>query len=61
MASLPGFTHRRALPADEEAIAALMELSISALLPVFLTPEQVALSRSIMGLDRQLIVDGTYF
>jgi len=61
MASLAGFTHRRALPADEQAIAALMELSISALLPAFLTPEQVALSRSIMGLDRQLIVDGTYF
>ncbi|MEQ9504936.1 MAG: GNAT family N-acetyltransferase [Hyphomonas sp.] len=58
---LEGFSHRAAVPADETGIAALMELSISALLPSFLTPEQVAASRSIMGLDRQLIADGTYF
>lgn len=58
---LEGFTHRLAAPADGDQVAALMELSISALLPAFLTPDQVALSRSIMGLDRQLIADGTYF
>jgi len=58
---LEGFIHRAAVPADEDGIAALMELAISALLPQFLTPQQVALSRSIMGLDRQLIADGTYF
>lgn len=61
MARLEGFSHRLATAADEAAIAALMELSIGALLPAFLTPQQVALSRSIMGLDRQLIADGTYF
>ena len=58
---LQGFSHRAAVPADEAGIAALMDLAISALLPNFLTPQQVVVSRSIMGLDRQLITDGTYF
>ncbi len=38
-----------------------MDLAIGELLKGFLTPEQVAVSRSIMGLDRTLIADGTYF
>ena len=38
-----------------------MERSISALQSAFLSPEQVAASRTIMGIDRQLIADGTYF
>lgn len=57
----PGFTHRIAVPADEAEIAALMEAAIAELQQGFLSPEQIVLSRSIMGLDRTLIADGTYF
>ena len=38
-----------------------MEISIRALLKPVLTPAQVEASFSIMGLDTQLIADGTYF
>lgn len=38
-----------------------MERAIAALLGEKLPPEQVAASRLIMGVDRQLIADGTYF
>ena len=57
---LEGSTYRLAAPAEEDKVAALTEFSISALLSAFLTPDQVARSRSIMGLDRRLIADGTY-
>lgn len=56
-----GFTHRVAVPADEAEIAALMDAAIGELQKGFLSPEQIAVSRSIMGLDRTLIADGTYF
>lgn len=56
-----GFTHRTAVPADEAEIAALMDAAIGELQKGFLSPEQIAVSRSIMGLDRTLIADGTYF
>ena len=56
-----GFTHRIAVPADEAEIAALMDAAIGELQKGFLSPEQIAVSRSIMGLDRTLIADGTYF
>lgn len=56
-----GFTHRIAVPADEAEIAALMDVAIGELQKGFLSPEQIAVSRSIMGLDRTLIADGTYF
>jgi GNAT superfamily N-acetyltransferase len=52
---------RLALDVDMPALSALMERAITELLPAFLTPEQVAASREIMGLDTQLIEDGTYF
>jgi GNAT superfamily N-acetyltransferase len=55
------FTHRIAATNDIPAIAALMERAIGALQSGFLTPEQVAASRLTMGLDTQLIDDGTYF
>lgn len=45
---------------DIPAIAALMERAISELQTCFLTPEQIASSRLSMGLDTQLIKDGTY-
>lgn len=56
-----GFAHRIAVPADEAEIAALMDVAIGELQKGFLSPEQIAVSRSIMGLDRTLIADGTYF
>lgn len=52
---------RIAQASDAEAIAALMELAISELQKGFLTPEQIEASHVAMGLDLQLIEDGTYF
>ncbi len=55
------FTHRIATAADLPALAALMDAAIGQLQKGFLTPEQIASSRAIMGLDSQLIADGSYF
>lgn len=52
---------RLATHADEPALATLMALAIDQLQQGFLTPEQIAASRLVMGLDSQLIADGTYF
>ena len=54
-------TNRLAVAADTPAIAALMERAIAELQRPFLTPAQIAASRLSMGLDTQLIADGTYF
>jgi GNAT superfamily N-acetyltransferase len=54
-------THRLAVAADTADIAALMERAIAELQRPFLTDEQIAASRLSMGLDTQLIADGTYF
>ena len=56
-----GLEHRLATRADIPALAALMELAISTLQKPFLTEDQIASSRTTMGLDTQLIDDGTYF
>jgi GNAT superfamily N-acetyltransferase len=58
---LEGFSHRLATEADAEDIAALMAAAIGELQRGFLSPEQIAVAHSIMGLDRQLIADRTYF
>lgn len=58
---MPVFTHRRAQPEDLEALRAVMGRAIAALQHDFLTPEQVAASHQVMGLDTQLIADQTYF
>ena len=55
------FTHRLARTDDIPAIAALMARAIAQLQAAFLSPEQVAASAESMGLDTQLIDDGTYF
>jgi len=55
------FTHRLAVEADCAAIRALMDIAIAQHLEAFLDPAQVELSKSIMGLDTQLIADRTYF
>ncbi len=52
---------RLATPADAPAIQALMDHAIPALLAPFLTPRQIEASFALMGLDTQLIDDGTYF
>ena len=53
--------HRLARSADLPALAVLMNAAIGELQKPFLTQEQIASSRAIMGLDTQLIDDGTYF
>jgi GNAT superfamily N-acetyltransferase len=56
-----GFTHRIATEADIPAMMALMAAAIDELQRGFLTAEQIIASRAVMGLDTQLIADGTYF
>src|SRR6476619_5298577 len=46
---------------DLDALREVMRRSIEKLQEGFLTPEQVRVSHSVMGLDTQLIKDGTYF
>jgi GNAT superfamily N-acetyltransferase len=55
------FTHRLALPGDMPALQLLMTAAIRDLLPQFLSPEKVEASFAVMGVDSQLIEDGTYF
>jgi GNAT superfamily N-acetyltransferase len=55
------FTHRLAVPADMPMLEKLMHAAIRRLLSQDLSPEKVEASFSIMGLDSQLICDGTYF
>jgi GNAT superfamily N-acetyltransferase len=53
--------HRLAVADDIEAMAALMESAVAELQKDFLTQAQIDASRAIMGLDSQLVLDGTYF
>ncbi|MGF1626183.1 MAG: GNAT family N-acetyltransferase [Alphaproteobacteria bacterium] len=53
--------HRLAVRADVPALTTLMDAAIAALQRGFLDDAQIASSRAIMGLDTQLIDDGTYF
>jgi len=55
------FTSRVATGADAERLRTVMDASISELQTGFLTAEQIESSRAIMGIDNQLIQDGTYF
>lgn len=61
MSSHPTLTHRLANRDDLDALRALMEAAIGELQKPFLDEQQIASSRAIMGLDTQLIDDGTYF
>ena len=56
-----GFTHRLATLQDLPALREVMRRSIEALQEGFLTAEQVRASHQVMGLDTQLVKDGTYF
>ncbi|TGV55923.1 GNAT family N-acetyltransferase, partial [Mesorhizobium sp. M00.F.Ca.ET.149.01.1.1] len=53
--------YRIATRDDIEGISALMALAIAELQKPFLDDAQIESSRAIMGLDTQLIDDGTYF
>ena len=55
------FTHKIATLADIPTIEKLMQLSINQLLGPLLTKEELEASFDSMGLDDQLIKDGTYF
>ena len=62
---IPGNNHglfqtRWAMEDDLPALKALMMLAIDNLQTGFLSPEQVAASHAVMGLDTQLVKDGTY-
>jgi GNAT superfamily N-acetyltransferase len=53
--------HRLASMEDRPALERLMRAAIRDLLPQFLSPAEVEASFAVMGLDSQLIADGTYF
>jgi len=52
---------RPARAADIAPLRELMNAAIGRLQAAYLSPEAVAASYSVMGLDSQLIADGTYF
>lgn len=54
-------TWRLATSADLSALRAVMALAIDRGQAGFLSPEEVEASHHVMGLDTQLIEDGTYF
>jgi GNAT superfamily N-acetyltransferase len=58
---MASFTHRLATIADLSALRLIMQRSIEALQHDYLTPAQVRASHHVMGLDAQLVRDGTYF
>ena len=53
------FQHRIATLSDLDALHRLMARSIAELQSDYLTPEQVIASAKVMGLDTQLVRDGT--
>ena len=57
----PAITLRLAETADIPALQSLMRAAIETLLAPVLPPHLVAASHEIMGLDRQLIADRTYY
>ncbi|WP_428377613.1 GNAT family N-acetyltransferase [Lichenicoccus sp.] len=58
---LEELSHRLATPDDLDSLRGLMAAAIGKLQRGFLDERQIAASRMIMGMDRQLILDGTYF
>lgn len=55
------FTARLAEERDLAGLPALIAASVNTLQKSFLTDAQIEASRAIMGLDTQLVRDGTYF
>lgn len=58
---MTALTLRLTRPDDIETLRPLMHAAIGALLRPYLPPEAVTGSFEIMGIDTQLIADGTYF
>ena len=56
-----GPTIRPAVEGDLDALRALMTVAIERGQAAVLTPAQIVASRTVMGLDTQLVRDGTYF
>jgi GNAT superfamily N-acetyltransferase len=57
----PLLSHRLATPAETPELRALMDASIRTFLGEYLDPARVDASFEFMGVDTQLIDDGTYF
>ena len=55
------FSSRVATEADADRLRRVMDASISELQKGFLSDGQIESSRAIMGIDHQLIADGTYY
>lgn len=55
------FTHRVATTDDLAILEPVMAAAIGELQKGFLSPEEIESSRTIMGIDTQLIKDGTYY
>lgn len=55
------FTYRIAGSSDISSIAELMKLSIEENMKAFLSAKEVEASKEMMGVDKTLIEDGTYF
>src|SRR4030095_7271480 len=54
-------SHRLARSDDLDRLRSLMDSAIAQLQKPYLSEEQIVSSRALMGLDTQLIADGTYF
>jgi GNAT superfamily N-acetyltransferase len=61
MTSGRSLSYRLATLEDQDALSTLMEAAIAELQKPFLSAEQIAASRTFMGLDTELITDRTYF
>jgi GNAT superfamily N-acetyltransferase len=61
MINLVGLGSRLAVLEDVPELVAVMDAAIAELQREFLDDSQIASSRAIMGIDTQLIKDGTYF
>jgi len=55
------FTYRLATLDDLPRLVTVMDAAIEELQRAFLDDEQIEASRAVMGIDTQLIADGTYF
>lgn len=61
MHAMNSVTIRNATEEDLPQLRAIMDAAIGQLQAAFLSPEEIASSRAVMGLDRQLVADRTYF
>lgn len=59
--SRSALSHRLAAERDTGALQTLVDAAIGSLQAPFLNPQQIESSRTIMGVDTQLIQDRTYF